>query len=143
MMVGTDLYSSSSDVILRMTFTLSLFLPHQPSASSLQTKIKGLDKNDRDWGGPCSQSRKSSNRIGNQKHGLSIQSHSLQYNHFCLELIIKKLISLMVEKHSHRKVLFKQDSNKWNKHSTNSISLQGKPAIISKYHFAGLSQLLK
>lgn len=91
MMFGTDQYSTSSDVI--MTFTLSLFLPHQPSASSLQTKIKGLDRNDSDWGGPYSQSRKNGNRIGNQKHGLSIQSHSLQYNHFCLDLIIKKQIS--------------------------------------------------
>lgn len=109
MMVGTDQYSSSSDVILRMTFTLSLFLPHQPSASSLQTKIKGLDRNDRDWEGPYSQSRKNGNRIGNQKQGLSIPSHSLQYNHFCLQLIIKKQISLMVEKQSLRKVLFRQD----------------------------------
>lgn len=100
----TDLYFYtvavrwSSDVILWMSFTLSLFLLHQSSAPSLQTKIKGLDRNDKDWEGPYSQSRKNGNRIGNQKHGLSIQSHSLQYNHFCLQLIIKKQISLMVEK---------------------------------------------
>jgi len=40
--------------------------------------LKGLDRNDRDWGGPYSQCRKKSNRIGNQKHGYQIQFSPIQ-----------------------------------------------------------------
>jgi len=40
---------------------------------------------------------------------MAIKSNSLQYNHFCLDLIIKKQISLMLEKQSLKHILFSQD----------------------------------